>query len=103
MEAHIHKFVYPPQYHLILRNSENEEEFYALADGEVTRFRVLQRKFNFRHHFHIVPDYIMVNLHKFDYYPAEQCFKLNMNETISVQLNKLEEYILEHKKEEARK
>ena len=97
MRRHDARLVYPHErYHLVLQNSEGNDEFYGLDELESKKLKIFQAKYGCRHCFHILPDSARLNLNKFSWNGESQCFEIDEKNKVSVQLNKLEETIVEY-------
>lgn len=97
MGKHDAKLVYPHErYHVILHSSEGIDEFYALDTLESKRLKIIQAKYGCRHCFHTLPDSVKLNLNRFIWNEECQCFQVDSDRKVSVQLNSLEEAIVEY-------
>jgi hypothetical protein len=91
------KLVYPHErFRIILQNSETIDEFYGMDELESKKLKIIQAKYGCRHCFHTLPDNVSLNLHKFIWNEECQCFQIDADRKVSVQLNLLEENIVEY-------
>ena len=94
---HSGKLVYPRNlFHLILRSSENDDEYWGLHINERKQFEDIQYHYNCRHCLHQLPDEVQLKLHRFDYDEEKKEFTIDMIDPEPVQLNTLEEDIVEY-------
>jgi hypothetical protein len=91
------KLVYPrDRYRLILQSSDNIDEFYGLDELESKKLKIIQAKYGCRHCFHTLPESVSLNLNKFLWNEECQCFQIDTEKKVSVQLNTLVETIIEY-------
>ena len=91
------KLVYPKErFDLILQNTEISETYYALDEIEMNKLKVIQAKYGCNKNFQTLPDSISLNLFTFFWNEECQCFEIDVDKKVSVQLNLLEESVEEY-------
>ncbi|MBN2522505.1 MAG: hypothetical protein JXB24_04490 [Bacteroidales bacterium] len=97
MSTYSAKFEYPyDQIPLILQNSYKENEFYAVDEFESKKLKIILAKYGCRHCFHTLPGHLHANLFPFLWDKLKQCYRADMQNPVSVQLNLLEEAVVNH-------
>ena len=97
MSRHAVRFEYPhDEIQLILRNSYKENEYFGLDKFETKKLRIVLAKYGCRHSFHTLPGQLMADMHPFAWDKLSQCFRIEMDNKVSVHLNTLEEKIVHY-------
>ncbi|QQS52441.1 MAG: hypothetical protein IPM71_06830 [Bacteroidota bacterium] len=100
MSRHNARFDYPKQdYHIVFQSSINENDYYGMDELERKKLKIIQAKHGCRHCFHTLPDNLTLDLHKFTWNDATNCFEIEPRK-VRVRLNTLEEAIIEYFPEE---
>ena len=91
------RFEYPhDQIYLILRNSYKDDEYFGVDKFESRRLKIIMAKYGCRHSFHTLPGQLTADMHPFTWDKLGQCFRIEMEKTIHVHLNNLEEAIVNY-------
>ncbi|MBN1597484.1 MAG: hypothetical protein JW894_04280 [Bacteroidales bacterium] len=88
------------KYQIVLQSSNNDDEFYGLDKLELKKLHIIQAKFGCRHFFHVLPDYVTLDLHPFTWDKDIGSFKIEENKKVKIRLNTLQEAVVYHPLEE---
>ena len=97
MSRHAVKFEYPhDEIYLILRNSFKEEEYFGVDKFESKRLKIILAKYGCHHSFHTLPGHLIADMHPFTWDRLGQCFRIEMDKSVPIHLNILEEAVVNY-------
>lgn len=101
MTKHSVRLDYPrKKYQIILQSSDNDDEFFGLDMLELKKLHIIQAKFGCRHFFHVLPDYVTLDLHPFSWNEETNSFEIEEKRKLKIRLNTLQEAVVYHPTEE---
>lgn len=91
------KFDFPgEEIQYILRNSYSDKAFYAVDKFESKRLKILMAKYGCRNSLHTLPGHLTANFFPFIWDRIKQCYRMDDERKVTVQLNTLEEAVIMH-------
>ena len=86
------KFIFPhDKIRLVLRNSYKENEFFGVDMFESKRIHIILAKYKSHHSFHQLSGKLTAYMHPFTWDKLSQCYRIEMDKKVLIQMNKLEE------------